>query len=75
MIGTGTIIGLLENGPENYLLTDEGDISNYLGVNIKKKLDRTFKLCFILCRASHVLSYDVQTHKITVKKQMYNYCF
>ena len=26
----------LKNGPENYVLTDEGDISNYPGVNIKK---------------------------------------
>ena len=34
-----TIISLIEslnNGPENYVFTDEGDISNYLGVNIKK---------------------------------------
>ena len=24
------------NGPNNYVLTDKGDISNYHGVNIKK---------------------------------------
>ena len=29
----------LKNGPENYVLTDEGDISNYLGVKINKKSD------------------------------------
>ena len=41
-----TFISLLEslnNGPENYVLTDEGDISNYLGVNIKKNSDRRFE--------------------------------
>ena len=34
-----TIISLIQsinNGPKNYVLTNEGDISNYLGVHIKK---------------------------------------
>ena len=31
-----SIIESLNNGPENYVLKDEGDLSNYLGVNIKK---------------------------------------
>ena len=42
-----TIALLIEspkNGPENYVLTDERDISNYLGVNIKENSDWTFKL-------------------------------
>ena len=33
-----------KNGPENVVLTDEGDISNDFGVKIKKKSDGTFKL-------------------------------
>ena len=35
------LIEWLNNGPKNYVLTDEGDISNYLGVNIKKNSDGT----------------------------------
>ena len=31
-----SLIESLNNFPENYLFTDEGDVSNYLGVNIKK---------------------------------------
>ena len=38
------IIDSLNNGPDNYVLTDERDISNYIGVNIKKKIDGTFEL-------------------------------
>ena len=41
-----TIISLIEslkNGPENYVLKDEEDISNDLGVNIKKNLNEAFK--------------------------------
>ena len=34
----------LNNGPEIYALPDEVDISNYLGVNIKKKSDGSFEL-------------------------------
>ena len=33
-----SLIESLNNGPENYVLTDEGDPSNYLEVNIKKKI-------------------------------------
>ena len=32
-----SLIESLNNGPENHVLTDEGDISNYFGVNINKK--------------------------------------
>ena len=39
-----SLIESLNNGPENYVLTDEGDISNYLGVEIDKSSDGTFKL-------------------------------
>ena len=42
-----TIISLIQslnNGPENYLLTDEGDISNYFVFNIKIKSAGTFEL-------------------------------
>ena len=42
-----TIISLIQslnNGTENYVLTVEGYISNYLRVNIKKYSDGTFKL-------------------------------
>ena len=38
------LIESLKNVPENYVLTDEVDISNYLGVNIKKNLDGAFEL-------------------------------
>ena len=39
-----SLIESLDNGPENYVLTDEGDISNHLGVKIKKNSDGTFEL-------------------------------
>ena len=39
-----SLIESLKNCFENYLFTDEGDISNYLGVNINNNLDGTFKL-------------------------------
>ena len=39
-----SLIESLNNGPENYVLTDEGDISNYLGVDINKSSYGTFKL-------------------------------
>ena len=38
------MIESLNIGTEDYVLTDEGYISNYLGVNIKKNPDRTFEL-------------------------------
>ena len=38
-----SLIESLKNCPENYVLTDGGDISNYLGVNINKNSDGTFK--------------------------------
>ena len=41
---TTSLIESLNNGPENNLLTDEGDISNYLGFNIKKNSFGTFEL-------------------------------
>ena len=34
----------LKNGLENDVLIDEGDLSNYLGVNIKENSDGTFEL-------------------------------
>ena len=39
-----SLIESLNNGPENYVLTDEGDISNYLGVKIKKYSYGTLEL-------------------------------
>ena len=41
---TTALIESLNNGPENYLLIDEGDISNYLIFDIKKNSDGAFKL-------------------------------
>ena len=39
-----SFIEILKNGPENYVLADEGDISNYLGFNTKKNSYGTLKL-------------------------------
>ena len=39
-----SLIESLKNGPENYVLTDEGDISDYIGVNINKNSYETFNL-------------------------------
>ena len=39
-----SLIELLNNGTENYVLTDEGYISNHLVVNIKKDSDGTLEL-------------------------------
>ena len=36
------LVESLNNGPENYLLIDEEDISNYIGVKINKNSDGTF---------------------------------
>ena len=38
-----SLIESLNNGTEDYLLTDEGDILNYLEVNIKKNPDGNFE--------------------------------
>ena len=35
----------LKTGPENFLQTDEGDIENYLGVEIRPLKCDTFELC------------------------------
>ena len=37
-----SLIESLNNSPEIYALTNEGDISNYIGVNINKNSDETF---------------------------------
>ena len=39
-----SLIESLNNAPSYSALTDERYISNYIGVNIKKNLDGTFKL-------------------------------
>ena len=39
-----SLIELLNNGTKNYVLTDEGYISNHLVVNIKKDSDGTLEL-------------------------------
>ena len=39
-----SLIYSLNNGLEGYLMIDEGDISNFIGVNLKKNSDRTFEL-------------------------------
>ena len=41
---TTSLIESLKNGTGNDVLTNEGDISNYLEVNINKNLDGTFEL-------------------------------
>ena len=41
------MIESLNNGPEKYVLTDQGDISNYLGFNIKKKFRWDIKIITI----------------------------
>ena len=38
-----SLIESLKNVPGNYALTDEGDISNYFGVNINNKSDGKFQ--------------------------------
>ena len=38
------LIDSLQNGPEKYVLTDEGDINKYLGVDIFQHNDNTFEL-------------------------------
>ena len=39
-----SIVTSLQNGPENFQLTDEGDLNRYLGVDIVKKKDGSFEL-------------------------------
>ena len=39
-----SLIKSLKNDPENYVFTDEVDISNCIDVNVKKNSDGTFKL-------------------------------
>ena len=38
------IVENLKNGPENFQLTDEGDLNRYLRVDIVKKNDCSFEL-------------------------------
>ena len=51
----------LMNVLENCVMTDEGDISNYLGVNVKKTSDGTFKLLL-----SHLVEKIINHVGITV---------
>ena len=44
MIFKMSLIESLNNGTENYVLKDDGDISIYLDVNTKKNSDGTFEL-------------------------------
>ena len=38
-----SLIESINNGPENYVLADEGDISNYIGFNTKENSDKKFE--------------------------------
>ena len=38
------LVTSLQNGPENYQLTDEGDLTKYLGVDIDRRPDGSFEL-------------------------------
>jgi len=40
----GTFIKSLNEGPEKFDLTDEGDIKNYLGVKIERLEDGSFEM-------------------------------
>ena len=44
MIFKMSLIESLNNGTENYVLKDDGDISNYLEVKTKNNSDGTFEL-------------------------------
>ena len=58
----------LDNGTKNYVLTDEGDISNYLGVNIKINPDGILDFFIIAsgrennqpCRTSSVCEFQTK---------------
>ena len=38
------LVSSMQNGPENFILTDEGDIDKFLGINIKHISDNKFEL-------------------------------
>ena len=57
------MIESLKNGPENYLLTDEGYVYNYLGVDTKKKSYWTFNLL-----KSHLVGKIINHVRITVSE-------
>jgi hypothetical protein len=50
----------LKNGPENFVLTDEGDIDKFLGIEITQLDDQRFKLCqpFLIDRIVSFLGID-----------------
>ena len=39
-----SLIYSLKNCPKGWIMTDEGDISNYLGLNIRNNSDGTFEI-------------------------------
>ena len=53
----------LKTGPDNFILTDEGDIDNYLGVDIRPLKGDTFELCQS-CLIKRVLGFLYLPHSV-----------
>ena len=52
-----SLIEPLKNGPQNYVFTDEGDVSNYFGAEIKNNSDGTFEISqshLVVLKINHV---------------------
>ena len=58
---TTSLVNSFKNGTEEYMFTDEGDISIFLGVNIKNNLDGKFKLS-----QSHLVKRIINHVRLTV---------
>ena len=76
------MIESLKNIPENYILIDEGDISNYIGVNIKTHSDGAFNLLQsqivekIVNHVRHTVSAILNAIEITtIKPLLYQYYY
>ena len=62
----------MQNGPENFILTDEGDIDKFLGIEIKKLDENRFEMCqpFLIeriCKLLGLMDNDWETASNTKK--------
>ena len=53
----------MQNGPENFMFTDEGDIDNFLGIDIKYLVDNKFEITqpFLIERIANLLGLKTLT--------------
>ena len=61
----------MKNGDENFVLTDEGDINKFLGIEITQLNDKIFKISqlYLTDRIISFLNIDVNDHRVDTNKK------